>query len=58
MIHFFSFFPFLELSFMNLNPLYYLPSQKNNKKKYQQIIEIDINGISDRLEMCKNIISR
>ena len=51
--HFFPHFPFFELSFINLKPLHYQREiiitplfQKTNKS---------INGISDRLEMCKNI---
>ena len=54
------FFKEANLSFINLKPLYtqfkednnYLPFQKTNKS-----IKIDINGISDPLEMYKNIIS-
>ena len=65
-IRFFSIFSFFELSFINIKPLYilnlkgdnnYLPLKKKLTKVSTNNFKKDINGISDPLEMCKNIIS-
>ena len=71
-IHFFPFFLLLELSFINLKPLYShdkrrreiaLPpfSKKNKKKKLPSVstnnFKVDIKQITSQLEMSKNVIS-
>ena len=62
---FFFIFSFIELSFINLEPLYFsIQREKIITSLFRKLtkistnnFKIDINGISDLLEMCKNIIS-
>ena len=65
-IHFFPQFSFFELSFINLKPLQLYSIQREiiitslfrkPTKVSMNNFKIDINGISNPLEMCKNIIS-